>query len=119
MAHGAIGAVALAERIATVEVVLAVVRERQAASVVVAAATSGSARSVDAAHVIHHHIGVDPVQRIVLRYNAARTDACSFNACRVLRYTYIDIVTIILRYNNTVNQRSNDVTDSRQTPKVK
>ena len=67
IALGAVQAVSLVIRLTTVKIVLTVVREGEGAGVVEAAATSGSARSVDAAHVIHHHVDIDPARKIGLR----------------------------------------------------
>ena len=67
VALGAVQAVSLVIRLTAVKIVLAVVREGEGAGVVEAAATSGSARSVDAAHVIHHHVDIDPARKIGLR----------------------------------------------------
>ena len=63
-ALGAVDAVSLVIRLTTVKIVLAVLREGEGAGVVEAAATSGSACSVDAAHVVQHHVDINPAPKI-------------------------------------------------------
>ena len=67
IALGAVQAVSLVIRLTTVKIVLTVVREGEGAGVVEAAATSGSARSVDAAHVAQHYVDVYSANQLMLK----------------------------------------------------
>ena len=67
IALGAVQAVSLVIRLTTVKIVLTVVREGEGAGVVEVAATSGSARSVDAAHVVHNYVDVYSANQLMLK----------------------------------------------------
>ena len=66
VALSSVGAVALPERVAAVEVVFAEVREGEGSGVVITATAASSTAAVNTAHVVDHHVHVDAKEDILL-----------------------------------------------------